>query len=64
MKPSSLSYAYIVNFAKADRYYFIFDVAASYLQYHGTQQGSFFSLDTFEPLVNNDGIVFNNIQSY
>ncbi len=38
----------------AQAYWMVWSFAAAFLQSQGTSQGSFFTLDTFEPLTNND----------
>lgn len=39
----------------AQSYWFIYDVAASFIQSKGTTQGIFFDTNDFKPLVNNEG---------
>ncbi len=43
----------IAKLRNAQSYWMVWSVAGSYLQSQGTGQGSFFDLDTMEPLVNN-----------
>jgi multiple sugar transport system substrate-binding protein len=38
----------------AQAYWFIYDIAGSFIQSQGTGQGTFFNTKTFEPLVDND----------
>lgn len=38
----------------AQAYWFIYSIAASFIQSQGTSQGVFFDTETFEPLVNNE----------
>ncbi len=50
-------------------YWFITSVAGAYLQSQGTDQGAFFDLETFEPLVNNEAFaaaldVYNETTQY
>lgn len=39
----------------AQAYWFVSSIAGSYIQAQGTSQGGFFDVDTFKPLVNNEG---------
>jgi multiple sugar transport system substrate-binding protein len=53
----------------AQSYWFIYDVAASFLQSKGTSQGIFFDTNDFKPLVNNEGFaealrIFNETTKY
>jgi multiple sugar transport system substrate-binding protein len=49
-------YGSCISKARAQQaYWFIYTIAGSYLQSKGTAEGAFFDLETFEPLVNNDG---------
>jgi multiple sugar transport system substrate-binding protein len=53
----------------AQAYWFIYDIAASMIQSLGTGQGTFFDLETMEPLVNNDAFsraleIYNETTSY
>jgi multiple sugar transport system substrate-binding protein len=53
----------------AQAYWFIHSVAAAFIQSQGTGQGTFFDLDTMEPLVNNEAFaraleVYNETTQY
>jgi multiple sugar transport system substrate-binding protein len=48
-------YGSCISKARAQQaYWWIYTIAAPYLQSQGSSQGAFFDLDTFDPLVNND----------
>jgi multiple sugar transport system substrate-binding protein len=53
----------------AQAYWFIYDIAASMIQSQGTSHGTFFDLDTMEPLVNNEAFakaldIYNQTTEY
>jgi multiple sugar transport system substrate-binding protein len=53
----------------AQAYWFIYDIAGSFIQSKGTGQGAFFNTETFEPLVDNEGFaaaleIYNETTKY
>ncbi len=52
------SYGSCISKARSQQsYWWLWGIAAPYLQTQGTAQGSFFDKDTMKPLVNNDGFI-------